>query len=101
MFYSFIACCLAQNGIYYNILINALSKKHNLQVFNSTSNILLVDFYIMKMSKVLTCTVCNYTMVFGTVFFLNIEICLVVEDMVNKWYHFNFRTWIEPTDKYR
>lgn len=74
MFYSFIACCLAQNGIYYNILINAFSKKHNSQVFNSTSNILfykfvLVDFYIMKMSKVLTCTVCNYTMVFGTVFF--------------------------------
>lgn len=53
------------------------------------------------MSKVPTCTVCNYTMVFGTVLFLNIEICLVVEDMVNKWYRFNFRTWIEPTDKYR
>lgn len=55
----------------------------------------------MKMSKVLICIVCNYIMVFGIGFFFNIEIYLVVEDMVNKWYCFNFRIWIELIDKYR
>lgn len=82
------------NGIYYNILINAFSEKHNSQVFNSISNILFMNlflliFFIMKMSKVLTCTaIIQWSSV--PVFF-NIEIISVVEDIVIKMISLQFQ----------